>query len=217
MSSTNQPTNENVAEIVAQPCCAHPGCDKPVAMEDIVFTLTHKKTRIVNVFTEITFTEEQFIDEMDEDNQEKWRALPHDKRVEVWKKFQEDFPFRLGGANECDEGENAVDDWDEEEEEREDEDAAYGHFRCVDEDIDSAIRDIETHLVEEVFPTPEEKKENHILDLKKRITELDDSLFRQAEAFKAEFMKKVAAAREATEKQVASLRQELTDLTLATV
>ena len=200
----NKPTNE--------PCCAVEGCDKPVALPDIEFMAFHTKT--TKCYTRMTYTEEDFIENLAEEHREKWKALPYAERERVWKeKMMEEFPFYQGTDYDEAEESNHFDSWDEESTYSEDRD---WNDVGLSPDIDRAADRVERHLIEEVFPTPEERKERQIADLKKQVEKLDDDLFAQAEKFKAEFMKKVADARASNTAKVEALRKQIADLTLPT-
>lgn len=215
MSSNTEPMNATVAE----PCCAHPGCENPIEMDDITFQTHHTviETKTIHIYKNFTYSENDFINQMEEDEQVKWAALTHAQREEAWERLKEDFPFTLGTDRDCDT--NHIDDWCEEndEEDEESQDGDFSEDWAVEKDIDNEVERQMKHLRENVFATPEEKQAKAIADLKAKIEALDESLFKRAELYKAEFMKKVATAREETEKDVAALRKQLADLTLATV
>lgn len=75
------------------------------------FTICHSKT--VYVFTTSKFTEDDFVNILDEENREKWYSLTHDKRKKIWTTLKNIFPYDIGGDR-MDFHNNWVEDWNEE-------------------------------------------------------------------------------------------------------
>ena len=76
------------------------------------FTICYRKTTYI--FTTSKFTEDDFVNILNEENRQKWYSLTPDKRKKIWDTLKTDFPYDIGGDR-MDPHNNWLEDWDEDE------------------------------------------------------------------------------------------------------
>jgi hypothetical protein len=92
----------------------------------IKYTTCQRTT--VYIFTNITFTEEDFMNALSDEQKAIWTSFTAEKREVIWKSLIKNFPFDLGTHTEYDPHTNWIEAWDDEETREENEPWNYHPF-----------------------------------------------------------------------------------------
>lgn len=107
-------------------------------LEPLKFTTCHRIT--VYTYTHTTFTEEDFLKTLSEEQRLRWTTLPQSKRADLWAELHSKFPFDLGTHKEFDPHTNWIEAWDTEE--IHEETAAHDSHPYVKEEIQNSVKNI---------------------------------------------------------------------------